>query len=69
MSKRFFAALRHGNCKSIKASYSQKFSQLPAQCATALYNLGIAAILLANTEKTLKFHCLKSVQNLVSFLI
>ena len=35
--------------------YSQKFSQLPAECATAIYsilhNLGIVAILLANTEK------------------
>ena len=35
--------------------------------ATALYNLGIVAILLANLRKSLKFYCFESVQDLVSF--
>ena len=36
--------------------------------ATALYSLGIVAILLANTIKSLKFYHFKSAQNLVSFI-
>ena len=36
--------------------------------ATALYDLGIVAILLANTRKSLKFYRFESAQNLVSFI-
>ena len=33
----------------------KKFSQLPAWCSTAIYNLGIIAILFANAGKSLIF--------------
>ena len=36
--------------------------------AAALYNLGIVAILLANTRKSLKFYRFELAQNLVSFI-
>ena len=45
----------------------QKFLHLPAQCATAIYNLGVT--LLANTEKLLKFYRFESEKNIVSFFI
>ena len=45
---------------------SPKFSQLPAQYAAALYNIGRVAILLASTGKSLKFRYFGSMQNLVS---
>ena len=54
-SKRFFAAFAASyNGKGENASFfnlnnSQKFSYLPAQCATVLYDLEIVAILLANS--------------------
>ena len=36
--------------------------------AATLYNLGIFAVLLANTRKSLKFYRFESEQNLVSFI-
>ena len=56
-----------------KASFFQ-VEQLPnnfLDClrrAPALYNLGVVAILLASTRKSLKFYHFESAQNLVSFI-
>ena len=71
-SKPFFAAFavfesEKASCFLSNLNDSHKLSHLPALCVTALYNFGIAAILLANTGKSLKFYCFESVQNLDSF--
>ena len=74
LSEGFFRAFTASKyCKREKASFYQ-VEQMPKKflnylCrATALYNLGIVVILLANTRKSLKFYCFESAQNLVFFI-
>ena len=59
------------NCKSEKATGMtiKRLCVAYMQCATALCNLEIVAILLGNIRKSLKFHRCESLRNLVSLLI
>ena len=74
-SKRFFCCfcnivtLRKRKSEHFHSNEGQKSFQLPAQCATTLHSLRIAAILLVNARKSLKFHCFESVQKLVFFYL
>ena len=62
--------MQHGKIAKAKSFFNlnvnQKICQLPMQCAKALFNLGIVAILHANIRKSQQFHRFELVHNLVS---
>ena len=71
LGKRFSLFLQHHEiAKAKKRAFlfkrEPKNSMLSMQCTVALHGHRIVAILLVNARKSLKFHCLESVQNLVS---